>query len=61
MREPGWICATLLMGLLVLRIGAAQAEIDPATAQKLLANDGVYSDEFGGAVSVFGRVTGEAN
>lgn len=40
--------------LLMLAGSAAQAEIDPANVQKLLAGDGTAFDEFGYAVSISG-------
>ena len=43
-----------LSALLVLVVSTAHANIDPATAQKLLVGDGVADDLFGYSVSVFG-------
>lgn len=43
-----------LSALLVLAVSTAYADIDPATAQKLLAGDGADNDQFGRSVSVSG-------
>jgi len=43
-----------LSALLALAVSTAHATIDPATAQKLLAGDGVAGDLFGYSVSVSG-------
>ncbi|MCW5205529.1 FG-GAP repeat protein [Desulfobulbus sp. F5] len=52
--RKSWMCAVLLMGLFWLQTGLVQADIDPATAQKLLASDGAAEDIFGWSVSVSG-------
>jgi hypothetical protein len=44
----------LFLAALLLVVTPAQAEIDPTTAQKLLAGDSAVSDQFGWSVAVDG-------
>jgi hypothetical protein len=53
-RGTSWRVLLAAFFLLVLAISAAQAAINPATAQKLLAGDGAADDRFGYSVSVSG-------
>ena len=53
-RETSWSVLLAAFFLLVLAVSNAQAAINPATAQKLLAGDGAAVDLFGLSVSVSG-------
>jgi hypothetical protein len=50
------VCAAMLLSQMALHIGSAQAKIDPATVQKILAADGTAENYFGRVVVVDGNI-----
>uniref|UniRef100_UPI0040574A2F FG-GAP repeat protein n=1 Tax=Candidatus Electronema sp. TaxID=2698783 RepID=UPI0040574A2F len=53
-RDTSWRMLLAAFFLLMLAGGTAQAAIDPATVQKLLAGDGTADDRFGNSVAMSG-------
>ncbi|WP_420207802.1 FG-GAP repeat protein, partial [Candidatus Electronema sp. JC] len=53
-KQTYWRMLLAAFFLLMLAGGTAQAAIDPATAQKLMASDGAVEDHFGRSIAISG-------